>query len=88
MTALVGVIVSCQSDDDFSESIFDTSTPAVDNTAATAPFDQWLYDNFVVPYNTEIQYKFNFPASKLEYQLTPTDYHKAQWLAHCIKYLF
>lgn len=88
MTALVVAVTSCQSDDDFTESIFDTSTPAVDNTAATAPFDQWLYDNFVVPYNTEIQYKFNFPATKLEYQLTPTDYHKAQWLAHFIKYLF
>ena len=54
----------------------------------TAPFDQWLYDNFVVPYNTEIQYKFNFTASDLGYQLAPADYKKSQLLSHFIKYLF
>ena len=80
--------VSCQKDDEFTESIFDTSVSAVDQNAATAPFDQWLYDNFVLPYNTEIQYKFNFTASDLNYQLTPSDYKKSQLLAHFIKYLF
>ena len=79
---------SCNSEEDFTESIFDTNTPVVDNDAATAPFDQWLYDNFVVPYNTEIQYKFNFPASNLSFQLTPADYKKSQLLSHFIKYLF
>lgn len=80
--------VSCNSDDDLTDSMFDTTIPVVDNNATTAPFDQWLYDNFVVPYNTEIQYKFNFTASDIRYQLTPTDYKKAQLLAHFIKYLF
>ena len=79
---------SCSSEEDFTESIFDTDTPVVDNDAATAPFDQWLYDNFVVPYNTEIQYKFNFPASNLNFQLAPADYKKSQLLSHFIKYLF
>ena len=79
---------SCNSEEDFTESIFDTNTPVVDNDAATAPFDQWLYDNFVVPYNTEIQYKFNFPASNLSFQLAPADYKKSQLLSHFIKYLF
>ena len=79
---------SCSSEEDFTESIFDTNTPVVDNDAATAPFDQWLYDNFVVPYNTEIQYKFNFPASNLNFQLAPADYKKSQLLSHFIKYLF
>lgn len=81
-------MVSCSEDDDFTESIFNTTKGAVDKDASTAPFDQWLYDNFVVPYNTEIQYKFNFPASSLEYQLTPADYKKSQLLSHFIKYLF
>ena len=79
---------SCSSEEDFTESIFDTNTPVVDNDAATAPFDKWLYDNFVVPYNTEIQYKFNFPASNLNFQLAPADYKKSQLLSHFIKYLF
>ena len=79
---------SCKNDDDFTDSIFDTNVEAVDKNAATAPFDQWLYDNFVVPYNTEIQYRFNFPASNLSFQLTPADYEKSQLLAYFIKYLF
>lgn len=80
--------VSCNSEEDFTESIFDTTTPVVDEKTGTAPFDQWLYDNFVVPYNTEIQYKFNFPASNLDFQLTPAEYKKSQLLSHFIKYLF
>lgn len=81
-------VTACQEDDDFTESIFDTTITAVDPNTATAPFDQWLYDNFVKPYNTEIQYKFNFTASDLNYQLSPSDYKKSQMLAHFIKYLF
>ncbi len=88
VVAVLMSMTSCRDNDDFSASIFDTTIPAVDPTSATAPFDQWLYENFVVPYNTEIQYKFNMPASKLEYQLAPADYKKSQLLAHFIKYLF
>ena len=88
VAAVVAAFSSCRGGDDFTESIFDTTTPAVDESKATYPFDKWLYDNFVVPYNTEIQYEFNFPASQLQYQLTPADYKKSQLLAHFIKYLF
>ena len=86
--SVVLMVASCKEDDDFTESIFDTSIQVVDPNATTAPFDQWLYDNFVVPYNTEIQYKFNFPASSLEFQLAAADYKKSQMLARFIKYLF
>lgn len=82
------MVASCKEDDDFSESIFDTSISVVDQKSTTAPFDQWLYDTFVVPYNTEIQYKFNYPASSLEFQLAASDYKKSQMLARFIKYLF
>lgn len=81
-------MTSCTNDDDFTASIFDTTVGAVDTTASTAPFDKWLYENFVLPYNTEIQYKFNLPASDLNFQLTPADYKKSQLLSHFIKYLF
>ncbi len=87
VVVLLAGFTSC-SDDDFTESIFDTTTPAVDQSKATAPFDQWLFDNFVVPYNTEIQYRFNFPASNLDFQLAPADYKKSQLLANYIRYLF
>jgi substrate import-associated zinc metallohydrolase lipoprotein len=79
---------SCDEDTKFTDSIFDTSVETIDQDASTAPFDQWLYDNFVTPYNTEIQYKFNFPASNMSFQLAPAEYEKSQLLANFIKYLF
>ena len=88
LAALVLCVYSCRSNDDFTDTIFNTDIPDVAAKSATAPFDQWLYDNFVVPYNTEIQYKFNLPASKLEYLLAPSEYKKSQLLSHFIKYLF
>lgn len=40
--ALSLTVISCGSNDDFTETIFDTETPDVDQNATTAPFDQWL----------------------------------------------
>ena len=51
LAALLLVMSSCRSEDDFTESIFNTDIPVVDNAKATAPFDQWLYDNFLKPYS-------------------------------------
>lgn len=83
----VMLLAAC-SEDKFTESIFDTDIPVVDNNAATAPFDQWIYDNFTVPYNVEIQYRLNFPATNLNFQLTPSEYKRSQVLTHFIKFLF
>ena len=80
--------VSCSDDDSLGTTIFPTDVPAVDTTLATAPFDKWLYDNFVLPYNVEVQYRFNLTASDLGFQLAPAEYDKSQLLAHLIRYLF
>ncbi len=88
LTAFVLTFSSCSSEDDFTESIFDTNIPVVDESKATAPFDQWLNENFLIPYNVEIQYRFNFPASDKNFQLTPAEYNRSQLLAHFIRYLF
>lgn len=91
MTSVVVLFVgftSCGSDDNFTESIYDTTKTAVDPNATTADFDQWVYDNFTKPYNVEVQYKFNLPASDYDYQLAPASYEKSQLLAHFIRYLF
>lgn len=79
---------SCRTEDDFTKSIFEIPEKDVDPNAATAPFDQWLYDNFVVPYNVDIKYRFDLTASDLQFQLTPADYERSQLLAHFIRYLF
>jgi hypothetical protein len=85
--ALVLTVGSC-GDDDFTASIYDTNIPAVDTTKSTAEFDQWLYDNFVVPYNVEVQYKFNQPASDYSFKLAQASYERSQVIAHFIRYLF
>ena len=84
---LMASFTACN-DDDFTASIFDTDTPAVDETQATAPFDQWLYDNYVVPYNVDVRYKFNLLESDMDYQLTPAGYEQSQTLARLLLYLF
>lgn len=88
LATIVVAFSSCRSEDDFSESIFDTTVPVVDDTKATYLFDQWLYDNFMKPYNVEVKYRFDLSASDLNFQLTPADYGRSQLLAHFIKYLF
>ncbi|MBR5052172.1 MAG: hypothetical protein IKW91_02990 [Bacteroidaceae bacterium] len=88
IAAIVAVFSSCRREDDFTDSIFDTNVPAVDPTKATYEFDQWLYDNFVVPYNVDVKYRFDLSASDLNFQLTPADYNRSQLLAHFIRYLF
>lgn len=88
IAAVVAVISSCRGGDTFTDSIFDTDVPVVDETKATYPFDKWLYDNFVVPYNVDVKYQFDLSASDLNFQLTPADYNRSQLLAHFIRYLF
>ena len=88
IAATVAAFSSCRGGDDFTDSIFDTSVPVVDPTKATYEFDQWLYDNFVVPYNVDVKYRFDLSASNLGFQLTPADYNRSQLLAHFIRYLF
>lgn len=88
ITAAITAFSSCRGGDDFTDSIFDTNIPAVDEKKATYPFDLWLYDNFVVPYNVDVKYRFDMSASDLNFQLTPADYNRSQLLAHFIRYLF
>lgn len=88
LVALTTLMVSSCREDVFTESIFDTDIPTVDQNSATAPFDQWLEDNFRKPFNTEINYKFNLTSTSLGYQLAPSDYKKSQLLSQFIKYLF
>ena len=88
LPAVIAVFSSCRGEDDFTESIFDTSVPVLDESKATYPFDKWLYDNFLVPYNVDVKYRFDFTASDMNFQLTPADYNRSQLLAYFIRYLF
>ena len=88
MAVMTTAFTACGNDDDFTASIYDTSIPVVDPNATTYPFDQWVYDNFTKPYNVEIQYQFDLPASDHSFQLVPAEYKRSQVLANFIRYLF
>lgn len=88
LSLFAGAMAACSSDDDFTESIYDTNIPVYDETAATYPFDKWIYDNFTEPYNVQIQYKFNFNASDMDFQLSPAEYNRSQLLSHFVRHLF
>ena len=88
IAAIIAAFSSCRGKDDFTDSIFDTTVPVVDPNKATYPFDMWLYENFLVPYNVDVKYRFDLSASDLNFQLTPADYNRSQLLAHFIRYLF
>ena len=88
IAAVVAAFSSCRGGDDFTDSIFDTNIPAVDPAKTTYEFDKWLYDNFLVPYNVDVKYRFDFSSSDMNFQLTPADYNRSQLLAHFIRYLF
>jgi substrate import-associated zinc metallohydrolase lipoprotein len=84
----ITAMTSCRGGDDFTESIFDTSIPVLDENSATYPFDKWLFENFIEPYNVDVKYRFDLSSSDLGFQLTPADYNRSQLLAHFIKFLF
>ena len=88
IAATAVALSSCRSEDEFTDSIFDTTIPDVDPSKATYEFDQWLYDNFLKPYNVDVKYRFDMSSSELGFQLAPADYNRSQLLARLIKYLF
>lgn len=84
---LSATIFSCSSDDEFTKSIFDTSTK-VDETAANYAFDMWLHDAYLVPYNLDFRYRMQDVGSDQDYNLVPTSFSNAQKMAKLVKYLW
>lgn len=50
--------------------------------------DEWLYKNYMVPYNIDFKYRFDYKESNNEYNLVPADYDKSVALAKLIKHLW
>lgn len=89
--ALVGSVtagfVSC-SDDDFTDSIFDTTEKELDKTAFTYPLDAFLRDSFLVKYNLQFLYKMQDIGSDMNYDLVPARYENSLDIAVLTKYLW
>lgn len=80
LAAVAAGFTACSDDALSSESVIKSS-----KTADTA-FDKWLYKNFVVPYNIQIQWRYEDNESDMSYYDVPADSAQSVELAHIIKY--
>lgn len=80
LAAALCVLSSCSSDDLDSQSIF----PEVEQS--TDPFDQWIYDNYVVPYNINLKYRLEDKETDFQHYLVPADKELSVKLAEAVLY--
>lgn len=80
LAAALCVLSSCSSDDLDSQSIF----PEVEQS--TDPFDQWIYDNYLVPYNINLKYRLEDKETDFQHYLLPADKELSVKLAEAVLY--
>lgn len=80
LAAVATGFTACSDDALSSESVIKPSKTA--NTV----FDKWLYKNFVVPYNIQIQWRYEDNESDMSYYDVPADSAQSVQLAHIVKY--
>lgn len=80
LAAALCAFSSCSSDDLDSQSIF----PEVEQS--TDPFDQWIYDNYVVPYNINLKYRLEDKETDFQHYLVPADKELSVKLAEAVLY--
>jgi substrate import-associated zinc metallohydrolase lipoprotein len=79
--ALVIPVISCSE-----ESLDKNSVIKVPNVTKNA-FDEWLYNNYVVPYNIDFRYKMEDIETETTEVLVPAEYTKAVAMAKLVKHL-
>jgi len=78
-------LVSCQDDKLSAESVLTGSL-----TGGEAPenaFDQWLEQNFLLPYNIRFKYRYEDIETDISYYNVPADFWGAVQMAHLLKYI-
>ena len=83
----VVTLTACNSDKISDTSIF-PNVPVLDSSLYTYPFDKFLYDSLVVPYNIAFQYKLGDETTDMDYNLVPCKYNLSQQVACAVKYLW
>jgi substrate import-associated zinc metallohydrolase lipoprotein len=73
---------ACSEDDLDSKSIFDTTPPE------RTEFDNWLIQNFTIPYNIEFKYRMEDIESSITHDLVPADMENSQKMAKLVKHLW
>lgn len=88
LTASAAMSLASCSDDKFTDTIFPDPSTTVDTTQVTYKFDKWLEQNFLEPYNVEVQYKLKDISTNMTYNLVPATLSKSEDLALLSKYLW
>ena len=80
LAAVVAGFTSCSKDELSCESVIKSSK------TADTEFDKWLHKNFLMPYNIQIQWRYEDNESDMSYYDIPADSAQSVELAHIIKY--
>ncbi len=65
----------------------DPNSQVIDSTVEQNEFDEWLYDNYVLPYNIEFLYRMVYKESDMNYYLVPAEYDKSIQIAKLMIHL-
>lgn len=78
----VAAFTACENDDVDDQSIFDTDEQLRNE------FDQWLLENYTIPYNIDFKYRMEHIESDYSHNLVPTDMKLSIKLAKIIKHVW
>ena len=67
--------------------VLDSESVVTINEGVRTDLDRWLERNYVLPYNIEYVYKWDFNTIPFEFETKPVDYNEAVVHSHLIKYL-
>ena len=70
-----------------SEKALDPNSQIFDSTVKQNEFDEWLTENYVLPYNIEFIYRMEYIESDMNYYLVPAEYNKSVQIAKLMIHL-
>ena len=83
--ASLALLTSCSQDKLNDKSIFED---VADTTGCNKEFEEWLYINYVKPYNAVVQYQLPDGSTEMDYNLVPVSLTAAKKTAYAVKYLW
>ena len=82
LLAFFPFLTSCEQDNPDPE-----NSIIVVNKKDRTPFDDWLDNYFVHPYNIQFKYRYQLDESTLSYYSVPADYESSIMMAHIVKFM-
>jgi substrate import-associated zinc metallohydrolase lipoprotein len=74
-------------EDSFTDSIF-VDEPELDPASELYPFDRWLEENYLKPYNLDFRYRMQDKGSDMDYNLVPAKLENSLEMAILVKHLW